>query len=145
MSKYEDDFYAWTQEQAEYLRAGVWSAVDVTHVAEELETLGRSEQNAVVSYLEVLLRHLLKWMYQPARRGQSWRRSIRVPRQRIARLIRRNPKLRHELSDLMEEAYMDARENAADETGLTLESLAEQCPWALSQVLDKDFWPDAMR
>jgi hypothetical protein len=142
MTKYDEDFYGWTQEQAEYLRAGMLNAVDVAHVAEELDTLGRSEQNAVVSYLEVLLRHLLKWTSQPARRGRSWRRSIRVPRQRIARLIRRNPSLRHELSDFVAEAYMDARENAADETGLAFDSIPEHCPWTLSQVLDKDFWPD---
>jgi Domain of unknown function DUF29 len=142
MIKYDEDFYGWTQEQAEYLRAGAWSAVDVAHVAEELDTLGRSEQNAVVSYLEVLLRHLLKWTYQPARRGRSWRRSIRVPRQRIARLMRRNPNLRHELPDFVAEAYADARENAADETGLALDTFPEVCPWAIVQVLDKDFWPD---
>jgi hypothetical protein len=144
MIKYDEDFYGWIHEQSECLRAGDWSAVDVAHVAEELETLGRSEQNAVVSYLEVLLRHLLKWTYQPARRGQSWRRSIRVPRQRIARLIRRNPKLRHELLDFVAEAYADARENAADKTGLAFEEFPEHCPWTLPQVLDKDFWPDVM-
>ncbi len=143
MTKYDEDFFRWTQEQAEYLRTGDWSAVDVMHVAEELDTLGRSEQNAVVSYFEVLLRHLLKWTYQPARRGQSWRRSIRVPRQRIARLIRRNPKLRHELSGFIAEAYPDACENAADETGLTLNSFPEHCHWTISQLLDKDFWPES--
>jgi hypothetical protein len=142
MIKYEDDFYGWTQEQAEYLRAGLWRGVDTGHVAEELETLGRSEENALVSYLEVLLRHLLKWTYQPSRRGQSWRRSIRVPRQRLARLIRRNPKLGHELQDSIAEAYTDARENAADETGLAPDGFPQRCPWTPSQILDKDFWPD---
>src|SRR5262245_44537439 len=127
MVKYEDDFYAWTQEQAAWVRLGVWSAVDGAHVAEELETLGRSEANALESYCEVVLRHLLKWTYQPTRRGQSWRRSIRVPRQRIARILRRNPQLRSELSEIIVEAYLDACENAADETGLAIGVFPQPC------------------
>jgi hypothetical protein len=142
MSKYEDDFYAWTQGQAENLRAGLWSAVDAVHVAEELNTLGRSEENVLVSYCEVLLRHLLKWTYQPSRRGQSWRRSIRVPRQRVLRILRRNPSLRPKLAEVITEAYPDARENAADETGLALQTFPQRCPWTIEYVLERDFWPE---
>jgi hypothetical protein len=142
MSNYDEDFYAWTKMQASAVREGRWKAVDAAHVAEELDTLGRSEQNAMVSYLEVLLQHLLKWTYQPERHGQSWRRSIRVPRQRIARLLRRNPSLRHELDAFVEEAYADARDNAAEETGVPLAELPEHCPWTVEQVLEKDFWPE---
>ena len=47
MSKYEDDFYTWTQEQAHYLRAGLFGAVDVNHVAEELEDVGNEQIHAV--------------------------------------------------------------------------------------------------
>jgi hypothetical protein len=43
MTKYNTDFYAWTQDQATHLRDGVWTAVDVTHVAEEIESLGIAE------------------------------------------------------------------------------------------------------
>jgi hypothetical protein len=139
---YETDFAAWAQQQAEHLRAKRLTMLDYDHVAEELATLGRSEENALVSYWEVLLRHLLKWTYQPARRGQSWRRSIRVPRQRIQRIIRRNPSLRPKLPELIAEAYPDARDNAADETGLALQTFPERCPWTVAQVLERDFWPE---
>jgi hypothetical protein len=144
MIKYRDDFYGWTQEQAKSLRAGLWDVVDAEQLAEEIETLGRSEENALASYFEVLLRHLLKWAAQPTRRGQSWRRSIRVPRQRIARLIRRNPRLGYEVEGFIAEAYPDARDNAADETGLAIDGFPAHCPWTPAQVLEKDFWPDVM-
>ena len=58
MIKYRDDFYGWTQEQAKSLRAGLWDVVDAEQLAEEIETLTRSEENALASYFEVLLRHL---------------------------------------------------------------------------------------
>ena len=58
---YDTDFYAWTQAQAEAIRAGTWDAVDRAHLAEEVEDVGKSERRALVSHLRVLLTHLLKW------------------------------------------------------------------------------------
>jgi hypothetical protein len=65
MSHYEDDFYAWTHAQAAALRAKDWAALDLEHVAEEIESLGNEQRHAVRSHLRVLLWHLLKWAYQP--------------------------------------------------------------------------------
>src|SRR5690242_16652631 len=81
---YETDFYRWTAEQAELLRAGRLNAVDITHIAEELDALGRSEKRELVSRLSVLLAHLLKWQHQPSRRRKSWRLSIENARIDIA-------------------------------------------------------------
>ena len=69
---YDQDFYAWTNEQAALLRAGRLSEADVEHIAEEIENMGKSEKRELVSRLRVLLLHLLKWQYQPTRRGKSW-------------------------------------------------------------------------
>ena len=63
---YESDFHAWTFEQARRLRAG--EAVDVKNVAEELETLGRSEQEQLTNRLAVLLQHLLNSEFQPEKK-----------------------------------------------------------------------------
>jgi Domain of unknown function DUF29 len=62
MSKtpYETDFYAWVTEQAGHLRAKRWEALDLDNLIEELDTLGRSERNALWSHLRILLVHLLK-------------------------------------------------------------------------------------
>src|SRR6266446_4563999 len=76
---YDQDFYAWTQEQAALLRAGALHDLDVTHLAEEIESLGKSDRRALGSHLRNLVLHLLKWHAQPAGRhpGPSWRQSIR--------------------------------------------------------------------
>ena len=88
---YDQDFYAWTQQQAVLLRAkGVWRELDYGNLAEELESLGKRDRRELERRLEVLVMHLLKWCYQPERRerSRSWRSSIREQRRRLARYCR---------------------------------------------------------
>jgi hypothetical protein len=70
---YESDFYAWANEHAALLRGGRLSDADILHIAEEIESMGKSEKRELVSRLTVLLLHLLKWQFQPGRRAASWR------------------------------------------------------------------------
>jgi len=81
MISYEQDFYGWTQEQAALLRAGRLTDLDIENLIEEVETMGRSEKRELESRLTVLLLHLLKWKYQPNRRGRSWNLTIKGHRQ----------------------------------------------------------------
>ena len=75
-SLYEADFYAWANQQASLLRAGKLSAADIQNIAEEIESMGKSEKRELVSRLTILLLHLLKWQFQPGLRGDSWRYTI---------------------------------------------------------------------
>ena len=49
---YEEDFYAWTVEQARLLRSGDLSAIDIENIAEEIESMGRSDRRAIESRLD---------------------------------------------------------------------------------------------
>ena len=91
---YERDFYAWANEQAALLRAGKLDRADIDNIAEEIESMGRSEKRTLVSRMSVLLLHLLKWRYQPAFRGTSWRLTIMEQRYRLADHLRDNPSLK---------------------------------------------------
>ena len=142
MSKYEEDFYAWTQEQANAVYTKAWDHVDVEHLVEEIEALGSEQEHAVESHLANLLLHLLKWRYQPERRGRSWRRSILVARQHIARRLKRNPSLRPRLRFFLGDAYLDAHALAASDTGLPPETFPDRCPWTLEQLQDPNFLPE---
>ena len=71
---YEKDFHAWTLENAALLRQRRFAEIDVDNIAEELENMGRSERHELVNRLAVLLAHLLKWRFQPARRSAHLRR-----------------------------------------------------------------------
>ena len=77
---YDHDFYTWTQTTASLIRACKWLDIDAESLAEEVESLGKSQQRELSSRLDVLLMHLLKWQYQPERRqtGHSWRGTIRI-------------------------------------------------------------------
>ena len=66
---YERDFFAWSRQQAELLRAGKLAEADIEHIAEEIDSMGRTEKRELISRLSVLLLHLLKWRYQPDKRG----------------------------------------------------------------------------
>jgi len=69
---YDKDFYSWTQEQAELLKHGRFSELDIDNLIKEVESMGRSEKRELESRLTFLLLHLLKWKYQEVRRGRSW-------------------------------------------------------------------------
>jgi Domain of unknown function DUF29 len=105
--------------------------------------LGGEQAHAVESHLAILLMHLLKWRYQPARRSRSWRLSIRNARIEIRKRLRRSPSLRPELATILLDAYADARKLVMDDTGLPLATFPEACPWTLEQLQDEDFLPEA--
>jgi hypothetical protein len=141
-SNYETDFYGWANEQAALLRSGQLSAADIENIAEEIESMGRSEKRELISRLIVLLTHLLKWKFQPKSRGSSWRTSIRVQRNRIVDHMDDNPSLKPQIPDAMEKAYRDAILQAADETKLSESVFPLACEWSFDQLIDPGFWPD---
>lgn len=142
MGTYETDFYSWTIEQATAIRSGRYSELDVLNLVEELESMGRSEKRALESRLTVLLVHMLKWAYQPQRRGKSWKCSIDVQRKRVTKLLAENPGLKPHLSSLFADAYEQSTYEASQETGLDLEVFPVLCPWSFEQVMDSAFYPE---
>lgn len=103
-------------------------ALDLGHLIEEVEALGRTEARALLTRLTLLLTHLAKWRWQPDRRSASWEVTIREQRRRIPRLLRKNPVLNARLPAMLPEAWLDAREDAADEMGLPLDAGAGARP-----------------
>ncbi|MDG4555005.1 MAG: DUF29 domain-containing protein [Candidatus Competibacter sp.] len=143
ITAYETDFYQWTQQQAALMRQGEFNRVDldIENIAEEIESMGRRDRYALRSYLHNILMHLLKWWYQPERRGTSWRLSIKNGRHQIDILVEDSPSLQGKIPDLVAKEYTQARENAALETGLSLATFPELCPFTVEQITG-DYWPD---
>ena len=140
-SLYEQDFYAWAYQQAALLRAGNLSAADIENIAEEIESMGRSERRELVSRLTVLLLHLLKWQYLPERRGASWEAWIANTRDQLAVHLRDNPSLKAQIPESIAPAYRYARRDAAGETALKIATFPPTCPWSYEQAMDEGFWP----
>ncbi len=138
---YDTDFYAWTQHQVALLRTEEFEAVDWDNLIEEIDSLGKSQRQEVRSRLTILIMHLLKLQYQPARRTRSWRTTVITQRADLEPLLADNPTLRAHLALLIAEAYSVAVKKAAAETGLDKQSFPVECPWSAAQLLDEEFWP----
>jgi hypothetical protein len=139
---YETDFYAWTQQQAELLRQRRWVDLDLENLIDEVEGVGRSDKRQIESQLEVLTAHLLKWKYQPGRRGNSWMSTIFEQRHRLIGLIEDSPSLREFLRHEVAASYQAARLMAAKESGIAFGLFLEECPFTAEQVLDLEFFPE---
>ena len=134
---YEEDYYAWTIEQARLLRAGKWSAIDGANLAEEIESMGRSVRRELRSRLVVLTMHLLKWQHQSAARSRSWSLTIDEQRLQIDSLLTESPSLRPMVGGLLEEAYAIGRMRAAAETGLAESEFLSACPFTVEEILPR--------
>jgi hypothetical protein len=141
--RYEEDLYAWTQEQAALLRAEHFNALDWENLAEEIAAVGGGDRRKLESRLCIIMLHLLKWQARPALRGASWRKPLRTQRREIRKLLQQSPSLRRHVPDLIRDAYSDAVKDAVDETGLPARNFPSVCPYAPDAVLDEDDLPDA--
>ncbi len=140
---YATDFHGWTQAQAQALRAKDWAALDLDHLAEEVEDVGNSVRFALESHVVRLLLHLLKLAYDPATRPRrGWRVTVADAREEIAK--RATGGLQHHPAAYLPDAYRQARRKAALATGRPLTDFPEACPWPVAQVLDEDFWPESL-
>ena len=139
---YDADLIAWAEEQVALLRSGQFSKIDLAHLIEEIEDVGASVKRELRHRMSLLLSHLLKWTFQPARRGASWHRTIREQRRAIERDIRKTPSLKTMLrdADWLAEAFSDAVVKTLAETNL--EELPATIPWTMEQIMDHDFLPD---
>ena len=135
MNLYDQDFYQWTHEQAELMKAGALSQLDIPNLIEEIESMGRSEKRELRSQLTVLLMHLLKWDYQPDRRSGSCKSTISTQRMDIDFVLKDNPSLKHNLEIVIDETYRFARQRVAVETGLPESVFPLSCSYTVKQIM----------
>ena len=140
---YEADIVAWANEQAWLVRNKKFELLDIEHIAEEIEDVGKSEQRELAGRMAVLLCHLLKWQYQPARQGASWKATIKTQRERVKRRLHQTPSLKRCLNDpeWWADAWDDARDATIKETEISYEKFPEQCPWTIENILSDNWFP----
>lgn len=139
---YETDFHAWALEIAQLIKTKQFDKIDVEHLAEEVESMGASERNALESRLIELMQHLLKWQFQPERKGRSWEVSIAKQRIGIDKILKDNPSLKYQYQQRVDDCYVYARRYAATETRLPISSFPESCPYSVEQLFDFEFLPN---
>ena len=142
MHRYETDVIAWANEQAAFIRAGRLDMLDLEHIADEIEDVGKSERRELKSRIAVLLAHLLKWQFQVGFQSNSWCRAIKEQRRGISGCLKETPSLKSDLGqpDWWDLVWSDAVSIAVKETGL--DCFPEFCPWSFDQIIHADFWPE---
>ena len=104
--------------------------------------MGKNDKRELLSRLEELLLHLLKWRYQPQQRGSSWAISIAKQRDGLADLLEDSPSLKPQLMAQFDKAYWRARRYASQETSLPITLFPATCPFTVEQAMDDQFWPE---
>lgn len=139
---YESDYLLWLQKTSQLLKDKDFAGLDLENLIEEIESLGRSDRNKLISSLRLIYQHLLKWQYQPQKRSKSWRNTISRERDNISDYIEDIPSLINLLEDeaVLTKSYQRGRRDAIRETGITNFSL--QCPYTIEQALDHNFFPE---
>jgi uncharacterized protein DUF29 len=139
---YDKDFVQWTAETARLLRERRFDQIDVEHIAEEIEDMGKRDRRELISRLTVLVSHLLKWKCQSHRRSHSWQTTATNQRIKLQVLFRDSPSLKASLSRSIEEVYPDAVRRAMSETDLPASAFPQHCAFTSAQLLDPDYLPD---
>jgi len=148
---YETDFYAWTPEQNEKLRRlldqRVNTDLDLENLAEEIESMGRSDRSQLETRLANLIEHLLKMAFSLAWEPRhQWRLLVTGQQFSINKLLRKNPSLRRELPEAFDDVYSRAVAGFDDEKliELTMDPLPDLCPFdPHDHILNDAWWPAA--
>jgi len=144
---YDRDFFEWTVRNAQLLREGRFAEVDVEHLAEEIEDVGKRDQREVRNRLKVLLAHLLKWTAQPDLRyaaggASSWLNTIIEQRSQLESIFEQSPSLERHARESLDAAFCKAVKEAAYETRQPRDEFPTTCPFAFEQIMDDAFLPE---
>ena len=138
-SLYETDFYRWTVEQSQLLALGKLDGLDLVNLVEEIESLGKQQQQELRNRLGILLGHILKWEYQLEKRSKSWLFTIKEQRRELKFLIADNPSLKSCFTEAILRGYDQGLDLAIKETSLKYKDLPSVCPYTIEQIFDVTF------
>jgi len=146
---YEEDFYAWTLDQARALRRltdAHWNGpLDLVHLADEVEDLGTAARNAVRSQVERIIEHALKLAYSVAAEPRAgWMNSIDDARGRIEDML--TATIRRDLEAYLPRLFERARRKVVRELSAHGEhdaaAVPRRCPHTLDDLLAEDWYPE---
>lgn len=139
---YDKDYYLWLDEMSQLLQDGRIAELDLENLLEEIQSMARNEKRALASNLRILLMHLLKWKYQSEKQSNSWRSSVVEHRKRIRDILKDSPSLKPYFTKVLSDCYQDARDLAAAETGLSINTFPEESPLTHEEILNPEYLPD---
>lgn len=139
---YETDYQQWIETTLQHLREQNFNQLDLEHLIEEIEAMGKSDKRELQNRLIILLMHLLEWKYQPENQSNSWSATIDEQRRQILFIFEDSPSLEKSyLATVFDKCYLMARKSASKETKLPLDAFPESCSLSQAEIFDLDFYP----
>ena len=141
---YDQDYNLWIETTITQVKERNFDEVDWDNMLEELESLGKSDKRELRNRLTVLIEHLLKLGYWEAEReanARGWKNTIKEQRRQIKILLSDSPSLKPYLLERFSECYADAREDAADNTGLSIDTFPSEPLFTLEEALNPHYLP----
>ncbi len=108
---HESDFNLWVEQTKEAIQNRDFENIDWDNLLDEIDDMGKSEKRALDSYMQRLIEHVLKlkyWHAEIERCGNGWMREVTNFRNRIKRILKKNPSLNNYLKTEYSDIYQDA-------------------------------------
>jgi hypothetical protein len=144
---HDEDFYAWTQDQAVLLREmadrRVNTPLDLENLAEEIEDLGRNDYHATRSYVRRIIGHLLKYQFSHSDRDRPhWKGEIATFRNELESRLTRSleNKVRAELEVIYQRAVTEVVAAMEDGEPDFEAKLPEGCPYPWEEIVEPTGW-----
>ena len=140
-SLYDRDILLWVEDTVAKLKAQDFEHLDLENLIEEVESLGISQRNALVSRLMVMLEHLLKRLYVDSPYDYNgWERTIRTQRLEISFLLEDTPSLKVYWEASFTKAWNRALKTVRQDYPKT--PFPDEWPFEadLEAMLDRPFW-----
>lgn len=144
-ASYKEDVLAWSRVQAEALRRreSGHNQLDYENLAEEIESVGRSELRSCGSQVSNILQHMLKIEYVRSPESiRGWRIEVRAFRRGLLKWLTRT--IENELRAELDEEVEDAIALMEGRGFITAEQAVEARERGRSweQVVDPDWYPE---
>jgi hypothetical protein len=142
---YDQDFYAWTQHQAKLLRSlrsgpALPPEVDLDHLAEEIEDLGKAELRGVTSLIQQILMHLIKAASDPESKASNhWRSEAIAFNFDLADRYARSMRQHIDMQSLWERSLKVAEAQLQEHGASLAKSIPTECPFLLDEVMAEAF------
>jgi len=134
---YDKDFFLWITSHIDLLKKKKWDLIDIEHLIEELDSMGKSEICSLASLFGILFAHLYKWDHFPKSRSKSWINSIEYSQEEINRLLNKQPSLKSKLNEAIEDGWSYAKKILIDDTNIDYRLLPKECPYSFEEAINR--------
>ncbi len=135
---HEKDFNLWVEGIKEAIQNRDFENMDWDNLLDEIDDMGKSEKRSLDSYMQRLIEHILKlkyWETERERCRNSWMREVTNFRNRIKRILKKNPSLHNYLKAEYSDIYQDAIATMLFDFDIPEDSFVE-----VEQIMDKDYF-----